>query len=56
VRRSGLLAAIWVGVGIWVASAHDYLDNLDRTKALGSAILAVALWPLVLLGVSLRIR
>jgi hypothetical protein len=56
IRRSSLLLAIWVGIGVWVASANDYLDHLDRTKAVASAVLAVILWPLVLANVDLRIH
>ena len=55
-RRSGVLLAIWVGIDVWVASSNDYLDNLDRTKAVASAVLAVILWPLVLADVDLRIH
>jgi hypothetical protein len=41
--------------GVIVAAFRDYLENLDRLKPIISAILAVLLWPLVLIGVDLRI-
>ena len=54
-RRIPLLFLIYVVVGIAVAYAEDYLDNVDRTKQLLSAVLAVALWPLVLVGFDVKV-
>lgn len=56
IARSTLFAVIYVGVGVWAATTHDYLEDLDRVTRIVSALLAVLLWPLVLLGVDLRIR
>jgi hypothetical protein len=53
--RTLLLAAYFV-VGVIVAANEDYLRNLDNLRRIASALLAIALWPLVLLGVDLRIR
>ncbi len=56
-RRVGsLVTLIWVVVGIVVANNHHYFRHLGRLKPLLSAILAVVLWPLVLLGINLHIR
>jgi len=55
-RRIGLLPLIYLIVGIFVANSHDYFKNVDTLRLLGSAILAVLLWPLILLGVDLHIR
>jgi hypothetical protein len=41
---------------VLVAVARDYFDNLETVKRIISALLAVLLWPLVLLGVELHIR
>jgi hypothetical protein len=56
IARSTLFAVIYVGVGVWAATTHDYLEDLDRLTRIVSALLAVLLWPLVLLGVDLRIK
>ena len=55
-RVPGIVALVYVVIGVIVASQRDYLDDLDRLKRILSAILAVLLWPLVLLGVDLRLR
>lgn len=45
----GLMA--WVVVGLVVAAQKDFLDNLGSLSRVLSAILAVVVWPLVLLDV-----
>jgi hypothetical protein len=50
-----LLGLIYVAVGIFLAAQKDYLDNLDTVKRVLSAVLAIFLWPLLLLGIDLRI-
>jgi hypothetical protein len=54
-RRFSLLGLIYLLVGLYVAFAYDYLDA-RVIKLILSALLAILLWPLVLLGVNLRIR
>jgi hypothetical protein len=57
--RSGLssiLTLAYVIIGLWVASTHAYLAHLTSVVPILSAILAVLLWPLVLLGISLHLR
>jgi hypothetical protein len=54
-RRFGLLGLIYVLVGIYVAWAEGYID-IRLIKLVLSALLAIFLWPLVLLGVDLNIR
>ncbi len=54
-RRFSLLGLIYVLVGIYVAFANDYI-TVRIVKLVLSALLAIFLWPLVLLGVDLRIR
>ena len=53
-RRFSLLGLIYVLVGIYVAFAEDYIA-LRIVKLVLSALLAIFLWPLVLLGVDLHI-
>jgi hypothetical protein len=54
-RRFGLLGLLYVLVGIYIAFAYDYI-GIRLIKLVLSALLAIFLWPLVLLGVDLRIR
>ena len=54
-RRFSLLGLIYVLVGIYVAWADDYI-GVRLIKLVLSALLAIFLWPLVLLGVDLKIR
>ena len=54
-RRFSLLGLIYILVGIYIAFAYDYI-GIRLVKLVLSALLAIFLWPLVLLGVSLHIR
>ena len=54
-RRTTLLFVIYLVIGVVVAYSENYLENVDRTKRLISAILAVALWPLVLIGFDVKV-
>lgn len=54
--RPGFLGLLWVVVGMVVAATHDYFERLGTVRLLLSAVLAVLLWPLVLLGIDLHIR
>jgi hypothetical protein len=47
---------IYLLVGVIVAATHDYFQNVDTIKAVVSAILAVVLWPLLFLGISLHVH
>jgi hypothetical protein len=51
-----VLLLLYVGVGIAIAWTHDYFDRLGTWRLILSAILAVLLWPLVLLGINLHIH
>jgi Mn2+/Fe2+ NRAMP family transporter len=55
-RINSLLGLVYLVIGILVASTHDYFEHLRTAKALISAVLAVILWPLVLLSVNLHIH
>ena len=55
-RGPSLITILYLIVGIVVAAENDYLKNIDDIEALLSAILAVVLWPLVLLDVNLHIN
>ena len=47
---------VYVVVGLIVANSHHYFAHLDRIKPIVSVVLAVLLWPLILLGVSLHLK
>ena len=54
--RSRLLALIWVIVGVAIAAQKHYLQHFGTWRAVVSAVLAIALWPLLLLGINLHIH
>jgi len=54
-RGPSLLTIIYVVIGIFVAIDNNYFKNVDDIEAVISAVLAVLLWPLVLLDVNLMI-
>jgi hypothetical protein len=54
-RRIPFLFVVYLIIGIVVAYTQNYFDNVDRTKQLISAVLAVLLWPLVLVGFDIKI-
>ncbi len=51
-----LLGLIYLAIGIFLAASKDYLENLDTLKQVLSALLAILLWPLLLLGVDLHVK
>jgi mannose/fructose/N-acetylgalactosamine-specific phosphotransferase system component IID len=54
--RLGLVPVVWVVVGVVVAAIYDYFDSLGTTGKVLSAIVAVLLWPLLLLGFDISIQ
>jgi hypothetical protein len=54
--RAGLGTALWLIIGLIVAGAHHYFTNVGTLKLLASVVLAVVLWPLVLVGIDLHIH
>jgi hypothetical protein len=51
-----LLPTIYMIVGVIVAASHHYFQNVDSVKTIVSAVLAVVLWPLLLLGINLHVH
>jgi len=51
-----LLLLVYLGVGVAVAASKAYLEDLDTLKRIVSGVLAVALWPLLFLGIDLRVN
>lgn len=54
--RLSLSSVVWLIVGILLASSHNYLNHVDTLKPIVSALLAIFLWPLILLGINLHIH
>jgi hypothetical protein len=56
-RRSISLGfVVWLVSGVIVASSHHYLDSLKTLGVVVSALLAILLWPLILLGTKITIN
>jgi len=54
--RSSLGSIIWLVIGVLVAASHHYLVHIGTVKLVISALLAILLWPLLLLGINLHVR
>jgi hypothetical protein len=54
--RSGIGSIIYLIVGVVIAASHHYFAHANALKPIVSAVLAIALWPLLLLGVNLHIK
>ncbi|HEV2768257.1 MAG TPA: hypothetical protein VGV63_11210 [Acidimicrobiales bacterium] len=50
-RKVSLGVVVWIVVGVIVATRDGFFDDLGSLSNVLSAILAVAVWPLVLLEV-----
>ncbi|MDQ5816495.1 MAG: hypothetical protein M3516_09420 [Actinomycetota bacterium] len=50
-RGMGIITLIYLVVGVLVAVAKDYFGGVDDVFDLVNILLAIVLWPLVLLGV-----
>jgi hypothetical protein len=55
-RNYSVFSLIYTVIGLIVASNQGYLTDLNTLSNLISALLAVLLWPLILLGVNLQIN
>ncbi len=55
-RFSSIVGIVYIVIGLIVASGHAFFAHLNAVLPILSAVLAVLLWPLVLLGVDLHLR
>jgi hypothetical protein len=55
-RGPSLFLLIYLGVGVAIAATHHYFSNVHGWRGVLSAILAIFLWPLVLLHINLHIK
>jgi hypothetical protein len=54
--RISLLGLVYLAVGVAIAASHHYFAHLSTVRQILSAILAIVLWPLILLGIDLHIK
>lgn len=53
--KSPIISIVYVVVGVIMASNRGYFVDLNTLAHIASAILAVVLWPLMLVGVNLHL-
>lgn len=46
---------VWLVIGVIVAANHHYLSDLKTLGAVLSALIAILLWLLILLGIKIAI-
>ena len=54
-RIGGIIAIVYLVIGVLVAANRNYLGDIDSVGALIDLLLAIVLWPLVLLGVDINL-
>lgn len=54
-RHGSLGGLLWIVIGLIVAGTHHYFSTLNTVSAVGTAVLAVIAWPLILLHVHIAI-
>jgi len=54
--RSGIVSLLYLVVGAVLASSHHYFEHASTLKPILSALLAIVLWPFLLLGINLHIK
>jgi hypothetical protein len=54
-RGGWLLPVAYVVVGAFVAAAHHYFSHTHQLTGVIDALLAIVLWPLVLVGVHINV-
>jgi hypothetical protein len=55
VEGGGLLTIAYVVIGAFVAASNHYFAHVGTIAHVASAVVAILLWPAVLLGVDIRI-
>lgn len=53
--HGGLLTVVYVVIGAFVAAANDYFDHVGDAEGVASAVIAILAWPLILIGIDIRI-
>jgi hypothetical protein len=55
-RGPGLLTIIYLLIGAFLAGSRGYFGDIGTLEGVVSALLAIVLWPLLLVGVDLRVN
>lgn len=50
-----MLALVYAIVGAFVAAANHYFSHVGSLKGVVNAIIAIIIWPLVLIGIDIRV-
>jgi hypothetical protein len=50
-----MLALAYAIVGAFVAAANHYFSHVGTTKGVVNAVIAILIWPLVLVGIDIRV-
>jgi hypothetical protein len=53
--RPSIVTVVYVVIGVVVAAMNDYFDSLGTVGRVITAILAVVLWPLILIGFDVQV-
>ncbi len=51
---NGIIGVVYIVAGVFIANSQGYLANLTTLPHILSAILAVVLWPLLIMGINLH--
>ncbi len=51
-----VVAIVYLVIGVAAAAMHHYYAHVHTLRAVGSAVLATVLWPLLFLGINLHIH
>ena len=51
----GLFGLLYFFIGAFVAGGDGYLDSASTIGEIVSGLLAIVLWPLILLGINLQV-
>ncbi|MGH2917823.1 MAG: hypothetical protein ACRDLS_04375 [Solirubrobacteraceae bacterium] len=51
----GFLTVVYVVIGAFVAAANHYFRHVGDIEGVASAVIAILAWPLVLIGIDIRI-
>jgi hypothetical protein len=55
VMNGGLGTIVYVVIGAFVAAANNYFSHVGTIEGVASAVIAILLWPLILIGIDIRI-
>jgi hypothetical protein len=50
------LGGLYLIIGVVVAAVKNYFDDVGTLRALLEALIAILIWPLVVLGVDVNVR